>query len=52
MQKRNKKIENDLNIRKKYIYLYYYHNKIINYLNKFENGIYKDYIITLKEIFE
>ena len=52
VQKRNKKIENDLNIRKKYIYLYYYHNKIINYLNKFENGIYKDYIITLKEIFE
>lgn len=52
VQKQNKRIENDLNIRKKYIYLYHYHNKIINYLNKSENDIYKDHIITLKEIFE
>ncbi len=52
VQKENKKIEVDLNIRKKYIYLYCYHNKIINYLNKFEKNRYKDQIITLKEIFE
>ena len=52
VQKENKKIEEDLNIRKKYIYLYCYHNKIINYLNKFEKNRYKDQIITLENIFE
>ncbi len=52
VQKENKKIEVDLNIRKKYIYLYCYHNKIINYLNKFEKNRYKDQIITLENIFE
>ena len=52
VQKENKKIEGDLNIRKKYIYLYCYHNKIINYLNKFEKNRYKDQIITLENIFE